>query len=122
MPVDVKHIAKKAEVSYSTVLWALNNHLDIAHETVERIQRLAREVSHVTSQFVYSLKTSRSQMLGITHCVADPFYNEVQGGFENVAHSLIIGSSFFISAYLNWGYVCTCLSSRSRELIAPDLL
>jgi hypothetical protein len=47
-------------------------------------------------------------MLGIiAHRIADLFYGEVQGGFENMAHSLIIDKSFFTSTHVKkWGNVC----------------
>ena len=77
MPVDVKDIVKKAEVSHSTVTWALQHHAAIAQGTVERIKHLAREFSHL-----------------------------VQGGIENVSHSLITQNSFSIFVFLNQLGVC----------------
>ena len=76
---------------------ALNNHPAISPETVERIQQLARELNYVPSHFARSLKTNRSHMLGvIVHRIADPFYSEVLGGIQSVAHQFQY--SMFVSA------------------------
>ena len=90
----------RAGVSHSTVSRALNNHPALARETVERIQQLARELNYVPSGFARSLKTNRSYMLGvIVHRIADPFYSEVLGGIQNVAHQFQYG--MFVSASEN---------------------
>lgn len=94
MPADVRDIAKKAEVSHSTVSWVLNNHLVIAHEAVERLQRCAHSFRHVTVQFVRSLRNRRSRRL-------ESLYGKTQGGIEKVAHSLIIENSLFTFVYRN---------------------
>ena len=98
--VTIKELAQRAGVSHSTVSRALNNHPYIARETIERIQKLARELDYVPSHFARSLKTNRSHMLGvIVHRIADPFYSEVLGGIQNVAHQFQYG--MFVSASEN---------------------
>lgn len=78
----------------------MNNHPALARETVERIQKLARELNYVPSGFARSLKTNRSYMLGvIVHRIADPFYSEVLGGIQSVAHNFQY--SMFVSAFEN---------------------
>jgi DNA-binding LacI/PurR family transcriptional regulator len=87
--ITIKELAQRAGVSHSTVSRALHNLPALARETVERIQKLAR-----------SLKTNRSHMLGvIIHRIADPFYSEVLGGIQNVAHQFQYG--MFVSASEN---------------------
>jgi DNA-binding LacI/PurR family transcriptional regulator len=98
--ITIKELALRAGVSHSTVSRALNNHPGIAHATVERIQQLARELNYVPSGFARSLKTNRSYMLGvIVHRIADPFYSEVLGGIQSVAHQFQY--SMFVSAFEN---------------------
>ena len=98
--ITIKELARQAGVSHSTVSRALNNHPALARETVERIQQLARELNYVPSHSARSLKTNRSHMLGvIVHRIADPFYSEVLGGIQNVAHQFQYG--MFISASEN---------------------
>lgn len=96
--ITIKELALRAGVSHSTVSRALNNHPALAHETVERIQQLARELNYVPSGFARSLKTNRSYMLGvIVHRIADPFYSEVLAGIQNVAYQFQY--SVFVSAF-----------------------
>ena len=98
--ITIKELAVRAGVSHSTVSRALNNNPAIARETVERIQQLARELNYVPSGFARSLKTNRSYMLGvIVHRIADPFYSEVLGGIQSVAHQFQY--SMFVSAFEN---------------------
>lgn len=98
--ITIKELAVRAGVSHSTVSRALNNHPAIARDTVERIQQLARELNYVPSGFARSLKTNRSYMLGvIVHRIADPFYSEVLGGIQSVAHQFQY--SMFVSAFEN---------------------
>jgi len=98
--ITIKELALRAGVSHSTVSRALNNHPAIARETVERIQQLARELNYVPSGFARSLKTNRSRTLGvIVHRIADPFYSEVLGGIQSVAH--LFQYSMFVSAFEN---------------------
>lgn len=98
--ITIKELARQAGVSHSTVSRALNNHPALARETVERIQQLARELNYVPSHSARSLKTNRSHMLGvIVHRIADPFYSEVLGGIQNVAHQFQYG--MFVSASEN---------------------
>jgi DNA-binding LacI/PurR family transcriptional regulator len=98
--ITIKELARQAGVSHSTVSRALNNHPALARETVERIQQLASELNYVPSHFARSLKTNRSHMLGvIVHRIADPFYSEVLGGIQNVAHQFQYG--MFVSASEN---------------------
>jgi DNA-binding LacI/PurR family transcriptional regulator len=98
--ITIKELALRAGVSHSTVSRALNNHPYLARETVERIQKLARELNYVPSTFARSLKTNRSYMLGvIVHRIADPFYSEVLAGIQSVAHQFQY--SMFVSAFEN---------------------
>jgi DNA-binding LacI/PurR family transcriptional regulator len=96
--ITIKELAVRAGVSHSTVSRALNNHPALARETIERVQKLARELNYVPSHFARSLKTNRSHMLGvIVHRIADPFYSEVLAGIQNVAHQFQYG--MFVSAF-----------------------
>jgi DNA-binding LacI/PurR family transcriptional regulator len=96
--ITIKELALRAGVSHSTVSRALNNHPALSHETIERIQQLARDLQYVPSHSARSLKTNRSYVLGvIVHRIADPFYSEVLGGIQNLAHQFQY--SMFVSAF-----------------------
>lgn len=122
--ITIKELAARAGVSHSTVSRALNNHPAIARETVERIQQLARELNYVPSHFARSLKTNRSNMLGvIVHRIADPFYSEVLGGIQSVAHQFQY--SMFVSAFENdmereAGFIRSTFGRQVDALIIGD--
>lgn len=122
--ITIKELAARAGVSHSTVSRALNNHPAIARETVERIQQLARELNYVPSHSARSLKTNRSHMLGvIVHRIADPFYSEVLGGIQSVAHQFQY--SMFVSASENdlerqAGLIRGMLGRQADALIIGD--
>lgn len=96
--ITIKELAQRAGVSHSTVSRALNNHPSLARETIDRIQQLAHDLNYVPSATARSLKTQRSHVLGvIVNRIADPFYSEVLGGIQNVAHQFHY--SMFVSAF-----------------------
>jgi len=97
MPVTIKDIARQAEVSHSTVSRALHDSPLIARDTVERIHRTAQELGYLPSAAARSLKTNRSQALGvILSSVEDPFFSEILQGIEEVAQKS--GYSLFMAA------------------------
>lgn len=97
MPVTIKDIAKRAEVSHSTVSRALRGSPLIAGNTTERIRQAALDLGYLPSAAARSLKTRRSQALGvILTSVDDPFFSEILQGIEQVAQEG--GYSLFIAA------------------------
>ena len=98
MPVSIKDIAKKADVSPSTVSRALQDHPRISSETKTSIQNLAREMGYVPSAAARNLVAKRSTTIGIaiSH-LSDPYYDRLLRGIEDVAiaqNYQIILSSF----------------------------
>ncbi len=97
MPVTVKDIAKRAGVSHTTVSRALRHSRLISPETTERIQRLAVELGYSPSAAARTLKTNRSQVLGVVlSSIDDPFFSEILQGIEDVVQGS--GYSLFIAA------------------------
>ena len=97
MSITIKDIARKAEVSHSTVSRALHRSPLIAEETAERIRKAASEMGYLPSAAARSLKTNRSQVLGvILTSVEDPFFSEILQGIEEVAQKN--GYSLFMAA------------------------
>ena len=97
MPVTIKDIAKRADVSHSTVSRALHGSRLIGEDTSERIRQIAYELGYFPSAAARSLKTNRSQVLGvILSSVEDPFFSEVLQGIEEVAQEN--GYSLFMAA------------------------
>jgi DNA-binding LacI/PurR family transcriptional regulator len=97
LPVTIKDIAKKAGVSHSTVSRALRGIPVIPVETRSRIQETALELGYLPSAAARSLKTNRSQALGvILSNIDDPYFSEILQGIEEIAQRE--SYSVFISA------------------------
>lgn len=100
MPTTIKDIARQAGVSHTTVSRALHNSPLISKETIDRIQSIATELGYHPSFTARSLKTNRSQALGvIVSHIADPFFSEILQGIDDVAQAN--GYSLFIAAAQN---------------------
>lgn len=97
MAATIKDIARKAGVSHSTVSRALREKSLVSHETTERIKAVAREMGYQPSAAARSLKTNRTQVLGVVvSSIADPFFSEILDGIE--ANAQKFGYSLFIAA------------------------
>ena len=93
----IKDIAKRVGVSHSTVSRALRRNPLISLETSERIRQAAAEMGYQPSAAARSLKTHRSQVLGvILSSLDDPFFSEILQGVEDTAREA--GYSLFIAA------------------------
>lgn len=97
MATTIKDIAKRTGVSHPTVSRALRGNSLVSAETAERIRRVAQEMGYQPSAAARSLKTNRSQVLGvIVNSIADPFFSEILNGIEERAQAG--GYSLFIAA------------------------
>jgi DNA-binding LacI/PurR family transcriptional regulator len=83
MPITIKDIARQAGVAHTTVSRALRGSSLISAETTRRIRILASEMGYRPSAAARTLKTNRSQALGvIIRNVDDPFFGEILQGIE----------------------------------------
>ncbi|MCX7799071.1 MAG: LacI family transcriptional regulator [Fimbriimonadales bacterium] len=102
MPATIKDIAKRLNVSVSTVSYALNGGpRPVAPELRERILAAAREMDYRPNRLARSLITRRSHILGVVRdasahdLVASPYAQSVLNGILNEAekagrHVLIV--------------------------------
>jgi DNA-binding LacI/PurR family transcriptional regulator len=96
--VTIKDVAREAGVSHTTVSRALRGSSLISDETTRRIQETALALGYLPSAAARSLKTNRSQALGvIVSSIDDPYFSEILQGIEEVAqgnhYSLFIAAS-----------------------------
>ncbi len=97
MPTTIKDIAKLAGVSHTTVSRALHHSVHISTQTTARIQDIALKLGYHPSVAARSLKTNRSQVLGvIVSHIADPYFSEILQGIDDVAQDN--GYSLFIAS------------------------
>jgi len=97
MAITIKDIAKRAGVSHSTVSRALRMNNLVSDETARQIRQVAQEMGYRPSAVARSLKTKRTQVLGvIVSSISDPFFSEILNGIEVSAQAR--GYSLFIAA------------------------
>ena len=98
MPISIKDIAKKANVSPSTVSRALNDHPRISAETKNKVQKLATSMGYIPSQAARNLVTQQSATIGVAVAdYLDPFYMSLLASIEDVA--LANNYDLFVSSF-----------------------
>ena len=86
--ITIKDIARKANVSHTTVSRALNNKSRIKNETKDKILTIARELNYRPDFIARSLVMKRTKTLGLViTTIANPFYIELSQGIETTAIS-----------------------------------
>jgi LacI family transcriptional regulator len=103
MNVTIKHIARKANVSYSTVSRALNNKYGVWPQTRQKILKIAEQLNYSPNAIARGLVKKRTNTLGLLiPDITNPFFPEVARGIEDEAKQ--------------WGYsVFLCNSNWERE-------
>lgn len=87
--VNIKDIAKLANVSHTTVSRALNNKSRIRKETREKILSIASQLGYRPNFVARSLVMKRTKTLGLVITnIANPFYTELAQGIEKTSTKL----------------------------------
>jgi LacI family transcriptional regulator len=87
--VNIKDIARLANVSHTTVSRALNNKSRIRPETKEKILSIARQLNYRPNFIARSLVMKRTKTIGLViTTIANPFYTELSQGIETTARQL----------------------------------
>jgi len=90
MPVTIRDVAKRLNVSVTTVSRALAGYDDVAKETRARVIQTAEEMGYTPSHAARQLRRKRTDTLGLIfptlgHRFSDPFFGEFLAGVGDVA-------------------------------------
>jgi len=85
VPVTINDVAKRLQLSVTTVSRALAGYDDVAHETRLRVIRAAREMGYVPKRAARQLRLQRAETLGLIFPTlgarfSDPFFSEFMAG------------------------------------------
>ncbi len=97
-PATIKEIAKRLNVSVSTVSRALHNHPSIGLRTKMQVQKLAQEMNYEPNQAAISFKQGKTLTIGvILPNLGEEFFSIAINGIEDVAttnnYTVLIGQS-----------------------------
>lgn len=116
MPITIRDIARKLNLSIAAVSRALDGYPDISPETRRRVEEAAREMGYVPNRAARQLRRKRSDTLGFILPVsaprfAEPFYSEfIEGlgdetaaqGFDLLITTAAPGTDAEQNAYRSW--------------------
>lgn len=95
----IKEIAKRLNVSVSTVSRALSNHPRIGLRTTERVQQLARELNYEPNTQAISFKQKKTYVIGVVlPYIREEFFSQAISGIETAAmeheYTILFGQSY----------------------------
>jgi len=97
-PATIKEIAKRLNVSVSTVSRALHDHPSIGLRTKKQVQDLAKELNYEPNQAAISFKQGKTMTIGvILPNLGEEYFSIAINGIEDVAtrnkYTVLIGQS-----------------------------
>jgi DNA-binding LacI/PurR family transcriptional regulator len=105
-------IAKKLDISASTVSRALSDHPDIKSKTKELVRKVAKELKYTPNPIAQSLKSNRTTTIGvIVPEIKHDFFASAISGIEEVAYQ----SGYTI-------ILCQSNESYEREVLNTNVL
>ncbi len=102
MPVTIRDVAKRLNLSITTVSRALDGYADVAEETRQKVIEMAREMGYAPNRVARQLRKKRTETLGFilptsTPRFSDPFFAEFLSGLGDQAatrgYDLLISSA-----------------------------
>lgn len=115
------HIADQLGISTATVSLALRDSPLVAEDTREKVKRTAEEIGYIYNRSAASLRTARSQIVGVAvHDILNPYFAEVFSALESVLEEQ--GQMIFICNHRDdvkrqRAFVSTLLQHRADGLI-----
>jgi transcriptional regulator with XRE-family HTH domain len=89
--VTIKHIAKVAGVSVSTVSRALRNDTTASPKTISRILNIAEKLNYYPDSLAKSLRQKKTNTIGIIfNDLNNPFYTEILSEIGEILNEKII--------------------------------
>lgn len=97
-PATIKEIARRLNVSVSTVSRALHDHPSIGLRTKMQVQKLAKDLNYEPNQAAISFKQGRTMTIGvILPNLGEEFFSIAINGIEDIAtnnnYTVLIGQS-----------------------------
>ena len=95
----IKEIARRLDVSVSTVSRALKDHRRIGYDTRMRVKRLARELDYEPNNQAIQFRKKRTAVIGVVlPYIREDFFSDVISGIEIAAtqyeYTILFGQSF----------------------------
>ncbi|EAM8615963.1 LacI family transcriptional regulator [Salmonella enterica] len=88
MSVTIKDVAKRANVSISTVSYAINGSPKITEKTRQHVLKVANEMNYIANSNAKMLKAKRSGAIGLfINSWFGPIYSELVKGIQEQVHS-----------------------------------
>ena len=88
LTITIKEIARKLNISKSTVSRALRDSPEISAQTKARVIELARELNYTPNPIALSLLKNRTHTIGIiVPDIDNPFFSMAISGVDDVAYS-----------------------------------
>lgn len=86
MGVTIKDIARKANVSITTVSRVLNGKKDVSDKTKDKVQKIIDKLGYKPNEVARGLVTNRTYTIGLLiPDLRNPFYPELASGLESYA-------------------------------------
>jgi len=96
--LDIEEIARKANLSRSTVSRVINNHPSVRDETRAAVLKVIEEMGYFPNAAARSLKSRRSSTIGVlVYNIAQPFwagiFSGIEDGVSDSGYGLILSNS-----------------------------
>ena len=90
MPITIRDVAKRLNLSITTVSRALDGYSDVSEETRQKVIKMAREMGYVPNRAARQLRKQRTQTLGYilptsVPRFSDPFFSDFFSGIGDEA-------------------------------------
>jgi LacI family transcriptional regulator len=120
--VTIKDVARRANVSFTTVSHVINKTRPVSPETAKRVNAAIVDLGYLPSEVARSLKSNRTRTIGmIVTTTSNPFFGEVIRGVERACfeagYALMICNTDDVTEHLVT-YMHTLFTKRVDAIVA----